>query len=295
MSGDLATVSRSRDQWWEVAGLLGWKAGQLAVGWYGGYDSMMRNFIKMHKSKADLLLLGSDVAALTFLSHVPYHYFLVTFYLIRPTTSVACIVIDTLAAFLPFYYLKVSSSIHSIKTPKGVAANRSVINDYQVQVFTSLLAAGIYAVVVFGSYASWLPVYLVTHFDGIRDISTLHNGNFPYLIASYLPIGFAAKIFLFTPSEAAKPDRYDKEIEKFNPETATLSETIMFNLWGYSKRTRILMKRTATLAAVSGLHTYLQTYISLEGTEALGAAGWSSVWALAGTVTGAVYCWVESV
>jgi len=39
-SGDLATVSRSHDEWWEVAGLLGWKAAQLAVGWYGGYDSV---------------------------------------------------------------------------------------------------------------------------------------------------------------------------------------------------------------------------------------------------------------
>ena len=39
-SGDLATVSRSRDNWWEIAGLLGWKATQLAVGWYGGFDSM---------------------------------------------------------------------------------------------------------------------------------------------------------------------------------------------------------------------------------------------------------------
>lgn len=39
-SGDLATVSRSRDNWWEIVGLLGWKVTQLAVGWYGGFDSM---------------------------------------------------------------------------------------------------------------------------------------------------------------------------------------------------------------------------------------------------------------
>ena len=37
--GDLATVSRSRDNWWEIAALLGWKGTQLAVGWYGGFDS----------------------------------------------------------------------------------------------------------------------------------------------------------------------------------------------------------------------------------------------------------------
>ena len=37
--GDLATVSGRRDHWWEIAGLLGWKAAELAVGWWRGYDS----------------------------------------------------------------------------------------------------------------------------------------------------------------------------------------------------------------------------------------------------------------
>ncbi len=37
--GDLATVSGHRDQWWEIAALLSWKAVELAVGWWGGYDS----------------------------------------------------------------------------------------------------------------------------------------------------------------------------------------------------------------------------------------------------------------
>ena len=38
-AGDLATVSKSRDNWWEIAGFLGWKATQLAIGWFGGFDS----------------------------------------------------------------------------------------------------------------------------------------------------------------------------------------------------------------------------------------------------------------
>ena len=39
-AGDLATVSRSRDDWWNIVGLMVWKAALVAVGWYGGYDSM---------------------------------------------------------------------------------------------------------------------------------------------------------------------------------------------------------------------------------------------------------------
>lgn len=243
----------------------------------------------------DSFCIGADFAALTLLSHVPYHYFLASFYLIRPSTAIGCLAIDTFAAYLPFWFLKVSSSIHSIKTPKGVAANRTVINDFGVQASTSVFAAGIYGVIVSASYLTWLPIYLVEHFDGIRDISILHNSNFTWLMASYLPVGFAAKVFIFTPSTAAKPDEYDKEIAKFNPETATLGETVIFNLWGYSKRTRTLIKRTATVVAVSGLHTWFQTYVALEGAEMFGAVGWSSVWAIAAIWTGIAFWWVGNV
>ena len=45
-TGDLAAVSRSRDNWWEIAGSLGWKATQLAIGWFGGFDS--RNAAIIH-------------------------------------------------------------------------------------------------------------------------------------------------------------------------------------------------------------------------------------------------------
>ena len=244
---------------------------------------------------SDSSCVGSDFAALTFLSHVPYHYFLASFYLIRPSTAIGCLIIDTMAAYLPFWLLKVSSSIHSIKTPRGVAANRTVINDFGVQASTSIFAAGIYGVVVLASYNTWLPEYLVNHFDGIRDISGIHNANFPWLVCSYVPLGFAAKIFTFTPSAAAKPDAYDKEIAKFNPETATLGETFIYNIWGYSKRTRTVIKRTATIVAVSGLHTCLQTYVTIEGADGLGAAGWSSVWAFAATLTGVAFWWVGDV
>lgn len=243
----------------------------------------------------DLVRLGTDVAALVFLSHVPHQWFLMSFYKIRPSTAIGCVAIDTIAAWLPFYILKVSSSIHSLKTPRGVAANRSVINDYPVQIATSLLAAGVYGVVVLGSYGTWLPVYLVIHFEGIKDISALYDGNFPYLVSFFIPLGFAAKIFLFTPATAAKPDRLDKEIAKFDPETATLAETILYNIWGFSKRTRALIIRTATLATVAGLHTSIQTFGAVEGAELFGAVGWSSVWVLATALTGAAYWWVGDV
>ena len=37
-TGDLSTVSRSLDGWWEIAGLVGFKVAELGIGWWLGYD-----------------------------------------------------------------------------------------------------------------------------------------------------------------------------------------------------------------------------------------------------------------
>ena len=41
--GDLSSVSRSLDDWWEVVGLIGWRIVVLAFGWWGEYDSAQLN------------------------------------------------------------------------------------------------------------------------------------------------------------------------------------------------------------------------------------------------------------
>ncbi len=38
-AGDLATVSRSLNKWSEVGELIGWRTVELAIGWWGEYDS----------------------------------------------------------------------------------------------------------------------------------------------------------------------------------------------------------------------------------------------------------------
>ena len=206
-----------------------------------------------------------------------------------------CIFIDLVATATPFYLLRKTLASHSFRTPKNAVANRSVINDWSVHIFTSLFATCVYAVVVSGSFGTWLPKYLVTHFEGIKDISSLYNSTFIWLVAAFLPIGVAVKTFLFTPSIAAKPDFNAKEIASFNAETATLRQTIAYNLWGKSERVKVLVQRTGTLAATVGLNTWLHTYMAVDGSEGAGAAGWSAVWAIAATITGILFKWVGDV
>jgi hypothetical protein len=235
------------------------------------------------------------MGSLTVLSHAPHLYLLTNFYRIRPTTALTCLIIDTLSTYIPFRLMRDPSATHRSISSKGTVANRSVINDSSVRLYTGLLAAAIYSVVVFGSFGSWLPVYLVVHFEGLRDISAAHGAALPKLIVLSLPVGYAAREFIFTPATGSRPDPYDAQIASFDPETATLGETLQYNLWGYSKRTRTLIKRTLTLAAITGIHNWLQTYVAIEGTESSGAAGWSAVWVLAAMLTGAAFWWVGDV
>ena len=226
---------------------------------------------------------------------MPPLYLLTTFYGIRRTTLFASLFIDVLTTYVPFSLLRPLSPTHDAEAPKAAVSNRSVINDIPIRLYTTILAAGIYGVVVYGSFSTWLPVHLVIYFDGIRDISGAHSAALPFLIMSFLPVGYAAREFLFTPATGAKRDLEDIKNLSFNPVTATLSETVQYNVWGHSKRTRTLIKRTATLVAVSGLNTWVQIYFTIEGTEGYGAAGWAGVWATAAALTGVLFWWVGDV
>ena len=113
--------------------------------------------------------LGYDLASMTLLTHLPPLYLLTAFYGIRPTTALTSLAIDIFATCIPFWLLRPVAAPHVAGAPKGTIANRSIINDLPVQAYTTLLASGIYAVVIFAAYWTWLPIHLILHFDGLRD------------------------------------------------------------------------------------------------------------------------------
>ncbi|KAL9028519.1 MAG: hypothetical protein Q9196_003127 [Gyalolechia fulgens] len=275
-TGDLATVTQRRDEWWEIAGLLTLKATELGIGWWGEYD-------------------GWDLACLTVLSHMPYLYLLTTFYTVRPTTMWAGIVIDVVSTYLPFTLFRDSSPIHQSDAPKSLVANKSILNDLSVQICTSVLAAAVYGLVVYGSFHGWLPAFLIVHFEGLRDLSGAYTADLHLVTAGFIVSGYAAQSFLFMPALGARPDAHDLKMAEFDPETATLGQTVWYNVWGYSKRSRTLIKRTATLAIASAMQTGIRTYLTIEGVELAGAAGWAAMWAAAAVLVGGVFWWVGDV
>ncbi|KAL3423680.1 hypothetical protein PVAG01_05427 [Phlyctema vagabunda] len=267
--GELAAVSRRLDQWWEVGALLGWRAAELALGWWGGYDSF-------------------DLSALAVLSHGPPLYLLKTFYGISNTAVISSLAIDAITLAVPMHLLRPLSPGHSSDFPLP-PVERGILSSIPIQILMTLLGTVIYSTTLYGSYASFLPTSLVTYFEGIPTIAPAHTARPETLFPTMLLMGVAAKSFIFTPATATLPSIADAKAGAFNPETATLSGTVLHNIWGFSPRTRTIIKRTVTLMLASGINTFVQTLVTVNGSEAKGAAAYSSVWPIAALFTGIAF------
>lgn len=134
--------------------------------------------------------------------------------------------------------------------------------------------------------ASHLPVYLALHFNNIPSVAAAHSASPISLLPITLLFGVAAKSFIFTPAASTPACTADVP---FDPATATLYETVQYNLWGYSSRVKVVIQRTTALLLISGVNTFIQSFVTIEGVEMLGAALYSGVWVVAATITGIVF------
>ena len=239
-----------------------------------------------------LLPPGLDLAALTFVSHYPKYFLFNQFYLIRPSTVIANMAIDVLASSVPFSLLRTTIPAHTGHPPPGSIANSFIINDLPVQLALGALAAALHGLVLFASYQTWLPSFLVVELEGMPSVAAAKQSQFSVLVAALLPLGIATRALLFTPAAATQTDDRDRAVPEFDPASATLSETVAYTFWSWSARTRELIKRAATTATLTLVYTFLHLHFTVHGIESLGAAAWASVWAFALLATAAVFVWV---
>lgn len=99
-----------------------------------------------------------------------------------------------------------------------------------------------------------------------------------------LLFGLACKTFIFTPAAAASA----APVRGFDPATASLRETLWYNVWGFSERAKVVVKRTAVVVLLSTVNTSLQTLVTVKGVQARGALAYAGVWAVAAGVAGVV-------
>ena len=175
------------------------------------------------------------------------------------------------------------------------------MRDWQVLVLVTIFGAAIYAVTLYTSAFTWLPVYMVTHFENLRALHDSREEDLMLQVLLAVPAGLATTRFLFVPAVAASNkllQAFDAVAAppKFDSESATLSQTVAYNLGfgadGFSARTKVLAKRTIVLVLCSYINTFVRVFGTIEGSELVGSLGWSGMWAVAGLLTGLAYGWV---
>ncbi|EEH20253.1 hypothetical protein PABG_02512 [Paracoccidioides brasiliensis Pb03] len=308
--GDLAWTSKYYDHWWQVGGLLTWRAVELTVAWVLGYDAR-------------------DVASFIFLTHLPTYVLLCSFYGTRPTTMLTVAFITIFSIAVPFCIFRAPSRVHqehpisctcsricsrlcsrlcartgtasTSTAAKGKTKQKpTILTDTPTTVYTTLVATAIYTVSLYTSFATWLPSCLVMHFDGLPDLRRAHEGprGFVSLFTTLLPAGYALRDFLFVSCiGAASLDR--QEAPKGRKHVERPGELLVTSLYrrywlGLLTKTRVLASRTVVLATMIMLNTIVQVVGTISGAGLEGAVGWGIVWAVATAVTGVVFGWIAA-
>jgi hypothetical protein len=236
------------------------------------------------------------VASFLFLTHLPTYSLLSFFYGIRPTSALVAFGVTIASTALPFVLLRRPSSVHDLShVTAGAIPNRAILQDKITTIFTTLMAASVFSVVLYASYATWLPAQLVVHFEGLPDISAAHAGpaGLPVLFLTLIPAGWAARDFLFVSSTG-----YSANVDQSSAtcEGGSLLATIYRATWGkLSTKTRVLISRSSILAISVLLNTIVQLAGTIRDVSVEGAATWGAVWATASLITGATFGWIEAV
>jgi hypothetical protein len=230
-----------------------------------------------------------DVSALVVLTYAPFAYLLTTFYDISPLTAAANVCIEAISFALPTYLLRPRSLAHKNNAP---LRNRFLLNSFQVQVSSFMLATGVYVVLLWASLKTgFLNTFLVQYFD-VPTLEVAHLETPLSIIVKTFVAGFAAKSFLLNPSFAAQPlSDSSTPADAFDPATATLAQTIEYNFYNFTQRTRTLIQQTVILNAFLFIGT-VQRCMTLVGTDIIGAVGYAGVWVAANTLIALWFGWV---
>lgn len=199
----------------------------------------------------------------------------------RPLTALSALIVDILSVAVPFYLLRPLSPNHTVQS-----FSRASLLDPAIILYTTALSTAIYAVTLVLSLTKLLPSVLVVHFNGIPSLTPAYDASYATVIPVTLLFGFASAIFIFAPFAEAGPAPEDSNLGEFDPSKASLGETVYFNFWGYTAKTKVIIRRTAVATIVTAINTYLACTMTIWGIKPAGAAAYASVWAFAAVCTG---------
>lgn len=260
---EMGTLRTQPETATELLLLAGWRAAEVALAWVANLD-----FI--------------DVGLVSFVAHAPSFWLLAMFYGIRPATAVAGTLIDVAAPAAAFALVRPLGSLR-FAGPK--LYNKDLVSG-PFQLLIAALSTNVYAAVVSLALRFLLPRVLVLYFHGIPTVAPAYSASFLALLPTAVFFGVSASKFIFAPYVTTGKSKEDDKIRQFDPVQASLRETVWWNFWGYTLRSRIVITRTAIITAMTAVSTYLALAIAIDGVSRLGAATYALVWASATAATG---------
>ncbi|TPX19751.1 hypothetical protein DIZ76_017543 [Coccidioides immitis] len=271
--GDLAWTSKHLDSWVHVAALLGWRVLEIGALWALEYDAR-------------------DVANFIGLINFPTYILLYAFYGLRPTTILTVAAITILSTTAPFLYFRRTNVIHTDCT----AYDRPILTDRPTAVYTTFVATAIYTVILYISFATWLPSFLVTFFEGLPSVQAAHEGakGLIPMFLSLLPAGSAVRDFLFV-SSIGQPHAEDSGPAYEERDGELFVTSLYRRFWvTLSAKRKTLIARTALLATIILANTVVQLVGTISGVEMKGAMGWAMIWMAATVANGLMYGWIDA-
>lgn len=206
-----------------------------------------------------------------------------TFYHVRTAAALAALAIDAISVFVPFQLLRPVSGVHA---GGRSVPNREIITDPLIQISTTALSSMVYSITLFAAYRTFLPRVLVLYFGGIPTVAPAYDATYLSVIPVAILLGLAAKVFIFTPFVGTGRSAEDKKLRQFDPVRASLQETFVHNVWGYTAKGKVGIVRTAVVVLFTFVNTYLQCTKLIAGIEPTGAIYYAAVWATAALFSG---------
>ena len=207
-----------------------------------------------------------------------------TFYNLNPWTAGSALLVDALSSALPFYLLRPLSVVHTA----GVASlpGRELV-DIGLQLYTTAFSTAVYTVSIILSLRFLLPKVFVLYFSGIPSVEPAYTASYATIIPVTLLFGAAASTFIFAPFVTApRATAEDARLSEFDPANATFGQTLEWNIWGFTVKTKIVIQRTAFTMVITAVNTYLSLTLNIYGVEPNGAVAYATVWVAAALCTG---------
>lgn len=234
-----------------------------------------------------------DLSTFFLLTHLPTYALLSWFYKIRPIAVLCSYAIVIFSSAAPFLILRKKPAQASTSPPKPPSS--PILHDRPTTLYTTLAATAIFSLILYISFATWLPTHIVAHFTALPDISVTHTGpaGWPVLFLTLLPVGYIARDFLFAGWARAVAEEDASEEEKGSRDGEYLVCVLYRKTWGaLGAGTRVLLSRIVALTAMTLLNTVVQVAWTVDGADAEGAGIWGAVWAASFLAVGAVFGWI---